>query len=386
MDVWTSLLSVSFLVVGSGLSGAVLAHLIATKLKQSVTVLESRSHVGGNCYTYEDPSTGITVHKYGPHIFHSPSKSIFDWVGGLIELMPYEHHVYGRLQGGLQIPIPVNLETISSAAGQKLTPAEAREWVEARKIPIEHPSNFEEMALATVGAELYHLIFRPYTVKQWGLDPTEIPASVAQRLPVRFTMRRNYHSSNYVAIPKHGYTDLFIRLLDHPRIEVELNSPFDPSRAYDFSHTFFTGAIDSYFGYQYGRLGYRTVSWSNELLDGDFQGTPQVNLLDCNQEETRIIEHKHFEYWKEFDQTIVSREFSKSTGPGDEPFYPVRTHRDKDLLSKYQALSEAERGISFLGRLGTYRYLDMWKTIEETFVFFSEREALGSWPNQSGKG
>lgn len=360
----------TLLVVGAGLAGATLAHLIATNLNQDVLVIDRRSHVGGNCHTSVDAPTGITVHDYGPHIFHSPVESVYRWFSRFSELQPYEHHVFGRDFSGDLLPLPVNLETISRVAGSQLSPDAAKQWIESNRSKISAPKNFEEVILASVGAQLYERIYREYTFKQWGVDPSQLPASVARRLPVRFNLRRNYHHSNFVGIPKNGYTVAFEKLLDHPRITTELGRGFSRLEISSFSHVFFSGPIDEFFAYSEGALGYRTVWWEQERRLGDFQGTPQINLLSAEEAATRVIEHKHFEYWNDFPDTIVSREFSKETGIGDEPYYPKRLDIDKRTLLRYRSLAERSSSVTFMGRLGTYRYLDMWMVIDEIHRFF----------------
>lgn len=370
-----------YAVAGAGLTGAVLAHLIATKLNQRVDIFESRNHVGGNLFTYRDSSTGIMVHKYGPHILHSPKARLFDWFKRYLSVMPYEHHVYGEREEGLRLPIPINLETLSILAEQTLSPALAKAWIDEQRAPFRHlqEDNFEHSLLKRVGRVVYEKVFKDYTEKQWGRPASEIPATVAGRLPLRFNLRRSYHHSNFVGMPKNGYGPLFEKLLDHPKIAVFVNSPMTQADGKHYKHQFFTGPIDAFFQHSEGHLGYRSLYWEDETHVGDFQGAPQVNLLHKRTPATRIIEHKHFEYWTDFEHTIISREVPIEHDQNHEPLYPIRTESDKAVLSKYHALLDNTKNVSVLGRLGAYEYLDMWLAVQRVQEFFGSFMVTGKW-------
>jgi UDP-galactopyranose mutase len=232
------------------------------------------------------------------------------------------------------------------------------------------PSNFEEQALQFIGKELYDAFFYGYTFKQWGCHPAELPASILKRLPVRFDYNDNYYSNAFSGIPVEGYTEIIRKMIDHPLIKVYLERKWSSAIDHSaFDHVFYTGPIDGFFDYALGRLGYRTISFEKEYADGDFQGAAQINYCDAEIPFTRITEHKHFSFWEKNERTVYFKEFSKETGPGDSPFYPKRLNEDKLLLKKYRERALTQNKISFLGRLATYRYMDMQHVIEEALIF-----------------
>lgn len=358
-----------FLIIGAGLSGSILARKLAEAGDHSVTVIDARNHIGGNCYTYIDDDSGVIVHKYGPHIFNSPSQLAISFFNQYLELRPRVHRVKAVLPGKGVYSLPVNLHTINQFFGKTFSPSEARVFLKKIALDIPCPANFEEKALSMIGRELYESFFKWYTFKQWGVHPTELSASILKRLPVRFSYEDNYYHSGYCAMPVNGYTELFEKLLSHPNISIELNESYSHALAKDYNHAFITGPIDQFFDYQYGRLGYRTVYWDNQEYTGDFQGNAVNNYTQLEQEYTRIIEHKHFTPWQEYEKSIVSIEYSKETEADDEPYYPKRLQSDKEKLKQYVELASNQKDVSFLGRLATYRYLDMWKVTEETLGF-----------------
>lgn len=353
------------LIVGSGLSGCVLASKLASLHSIKLHVIDKRDHLGGNCYTYQDRYTGIIVHKYGPHIFNTNESSIYEFFNGLVELRPYVHRVKSVVNSRGVFDVPVNLHVINQFFGKSFGPSEAADFVRKQAVKIENPSNFEEQALSLVGPDLYEAFFKGYTIKQWGVDPRELPASIAKRLPVRFSYDSNYHRASFTGIPESGYTPIFEKLLDHPRIELSLGTPYTNEMRKDYDHVFYSGPLDEFYGYDEGRLGYRTVYWEHQTGEGDYQGISQINYPDLTVPHTRIIEHKHFMPWENYAKTIYSREFSKETGVGDEPFYPKRLAVDHEILGKYIQRAAADSGVTFMGRLGTYRYIDMWKAAQE---------------------
>ena len=358
-----------FLVVGAGLSGSILARKLAEAGDHSVTIIDARNHIGGNCYTYVDDDTGVIVHKYGAHIFNSPSQLAISFFNQYLDLRPRVHRVKAVLPGKGVYSLPVNLHTINQFFGKTLNPSEAREFLKTIAVNIPSPANFEEQALSMIGKDLYESFFKGYTFKQWGVHPVELSASILKRLPIRFNYEDNYYHSGYCAMPANGYTELFEKLLDHPSISIELNQGYSHLLSNDYTHTFMTGPIDQFFDYQYGRLGYRTVYWENEQYSGDFQGNAVNNFPQLDQKYTRIIEHKHFAPWQKHEKSFVSIEYSKETGPKDEPYYPKRLQTDMERLRLYVDLALEQENVSFLGRLATYRYLDMWKVTEETLDF-----------------
>lgn len=355
-----------FLIIGAGFSGCVLAHQLTSSLDCSIEIWDERNHLGGNCYTERDAETGIMVHQYGPHIFNTDKKYIWDYVNSFVEFRPYVHRVKAK-SGDSIFSMPVNLHTINQFFNKNFTPNEAKAFLETKADKtITDPQNFEEQALSFIGRELYEGFFYGYTKKQWGCEPKELPASFLKRIPVRFNYDDNYHNNIFTGIPVDGYTAVMEKMTDNPAIEIILNKKFVPgSDSIGFDHVFYTGPIDAFFNYQFGRLGYRTVTFEKSIADGDFQGSSQMNYCDQRIPYTRITEHKHFTPWENHEKTICFTEFSKETGTDDLPYYPKRLAVDKELLMKYRALAVEQQAVTFLGRLATYRYMDMHHVIEE---------------------
>jgi UDP-galactopyranose mutase len=359
-----------YLIIGAGFSGTVLANQLVKNSDCSIDIWDERDHIGGNCHTERDAKTGIMVHQYGPHIFNTDKKEIWDFVNSIGEFRPYVHRVKA-MSNGKVYSLPVNLHTINQLFGKSFTPAEAKVFLETlADTSIADPQNFEEQALRFIGKELYYAFFYGYTKKQWGCEPTELPASILKRIPVRFNYDDNYHNNIFTGIPAEGYSAIIQKLIDHPGITVTLNKKFEPSMDIsEYDHVFYTGPIDAWFKFKYGRLGYRTVTFETHYADGDFQGTTQMNYCDEDVPYTRITEHKHFTNWEQHDKTIYFKEFSKETEPSDIPYYPKRLEQDKNLLLQYRKDAETLQQVSFLGRLATYRYMDMHNVIGEALNF-----------------
>ena len=352
-------------IVGAGLTGAVLARELAEK-GSSCLVVDERTHCGGNCHTRRDPDTGVMVHVYGPHIFHTKDTAVWDYVRRFCDMMPYVNRVKAVV-GGQVYGLPINLHTINQFFRTALSPAQARGLLAQKsRADIATPRNFEEQALKFVGEELYLAFFEGYTRKQWGVDPKELPASILQRLPVRFTYEDNYYNHPFQGIPKDGYTALIEAMLDHDNIEVVLETPFEAVTE-RFDQVFYSGPLDRYFGYDSGRLTYRTLDFETLRAEGDFQGTAVINYPDRDVPFTRSIEHKFFAPWEldAHDKTVVYREYSRACGEGDIPYYPVRLVAAQALLEHYEARARAEPHVTFVGRLGTYQYLDMDRAIAQ---------------------
>lgn len=350
------------LLVGAGLSGAVIGRALA-EAGHRCRIIDSRDHIAGNCHTRRDPETGVMMHVYGPHIFHTDDEGVWDYVNRHAEFMPFQNRVKTTSQGAVH-SLPINLLTINQFFDQVLRPDEARAFIESKAdTSILEPQNFEEQALRFVGRELYEAFFKGYTEKQWGCSPTELPASILKRLPVRFNYDDNYFFHRFQGMPRDGYTEMVRSILDHPNITVELNTPYDAGMVAD--HVFWSGPLDGYFDYRLGRLGYRTLDFEAFRYDGDYQGCAVMNYGDRQVPYTRITEHKHFSPWESHQGSVCYREFSRAAGPGDIPYYPIRLVEEKSLLAQYVALAEATPGVTFVGRLGTYRYLDMDVTIRE---------------------
>ncbi|MDJ0820528.1 MAG: UDP-galactopyranose mutase [Paracoccaceae bacterium] len=352
------------LMVGAGLSGAVIGRKLA-EAGHTITIVDSRDHVAGNCHTERDAETGVLVHRYGPHIFHTDDAEVWDYVTGFESFQPYKNRVKTTAQGQV-FSLPINLHTINQFYGRTFRPEEARAFIETQAdTSISDPQTFEEQALRFVGRDLYEAFFKGYTVKQWGMQPTELPASILKRLPVRFNYDDNYFFHRFQGMPETGYTAMVERILDHPGITVHLNTSFTRAEAGDYDHVFYSGPLDGWFDYELGRLGYRTLDFERFTHVGDYQGCAVMNYGDENVPFTRISEHKHFAPWEEHDGSVCYREYSRACEPGDIPYYPIRQVREKALLAEYVALAEKAEGVTFVGRLGTYRYLDMDVTIRE---------------------
>jgi len=349
---------------GAGLSCAVIANQLA-KAGYLVTVFESRSHVAGNCYTETDEETGVMLHRYGPHIFHTNDEEVWDFVNELTEFKPYVNKVKIMANDAVY-SLPINLHTINQFFNKTFNPTEARAFIDSiADKSIKHPVNFEEQALRFLGKEFYEAFFKGYTLKQWGVDPKRLPASILKRLPVRFNYDDNYFSHQYQGIPTEGYTVLVDKLLSHENITLHLNRKFLSEMSDSFEHVFFSGPLDSYFNYRLGRLSYRTLDFKKEVHQGDYQGIAVMNYGDFDVPYTRITEHKHFSPWKSHDKTVIYKEFSRSCNEEDIPYYPVKLEGQNTLLKQYIALANRCSGVSFVGRLGTYQYIDMDVTLRK---------------------
>lgn len=357
------------LVVGAGLSGAVIARTLA-EAGHRTRVHDVRDHVAGNCHTARCPDTGVLVHHYGPHIFHTDDTDVWEYVNRFEEFLPYKNRVKTTSQGQV-FSLPVNLHTINQFYNTTFGPDEARAFIDTLTVGSDaEAKSFEDQALRLVGPDLYEAFFKGYTLKQWGLDPKILPASIFSRLPLRFSYNDDYFAHRYQAMPKNGYTAMVERILDHPGITVSLNSPVSRADAQtgDYAHVFYSGPLDSWFDHASGRLGYRTLDFERFTHEGDYQGCAVMNYGDADVAHTRITEHKHFAPWEEHAQSVLYRETSRACGPDDTPYYPIRLVDDKSQLSHYMNLAQAETGVTFVGRLGTYRYLDMDVTIREALT------------------
>jgi UDP-galactopyranose mutase len=351
-------------VVGAGFSGSVIARELALH-GYSVEVFDNRSHVAGNCHSERDPISNVMIHKYGPHIFHTDNERVWQYLHQFTEFMPYTNRVKTTTQGQV-FSLPINLHTINQFFRRTFSPDEARAFIESQAdLTIENPETFEEQALRFVGADLYEAFFKGYTQKQWGCSPTKLPASILKRLPIRFNYDDNYFFHQYQGMPKDGYTAIIEQILEHENITVNLDSFFSGQQAAQYGHVFYSGSIDSYFDFQLGRLGYRTLDFKEIRARGDYQGCAVMNYGDESVPYTRITEHKYFSPWEDHDQSICFAEYSRECQDGDIPYYPIRLAGEQKILRQYIELAQRETNISFIGRLGTYRYLDMDETIAE---------------------
>ena len=358
-----------FAIVGAGFSGAVVARELA-EAGHLADVFDTRDHVAGNCHTARH-ETGVMVHTYGPHIFHTQHEHVWQYINRFGEMMPYRHKVKA-ISHDTMYSLPVNLKTINQFFDQDFDAQQAEAFIQSKAdTTITNPVSFEDQGLRFVGRELYDAFFAGYTAKQWGVDPKELPASILARLPVRFNDDDSYFNHPYQAIPKDGYTPIVTAILNHPSIKVHLSTRFDPSSHSEFGefdHVVWTGPIDAFFNFEFGRLGYRTLDFVPEISDGDYQGHPVVNYCDVDVPYTRITEHKHFAPWEDHARTVVYREFSRICGETDTPYYPIRLVKEKEQLLNYVQRARGAKGVTFIGRLATYRYLDMDVTIHEALL------------------
>ncbi|MEP1125621.1 MAG: UDP-galactopyranose mutase [Ilumatobacter sp.] len=345
-------------VAGAGLSGAVVARELADA-GHGVTVFEGRDHVAGNCHTERD-DTGVLVHRYGPHIFHTASERVWAYMNRFGEMVPYRHRVRATARGEV-FGLPVNLTTINQLFGTSMTGPEAERFVAARAEPYrDRPATtFRDRGLATIGPELFEAFFDGYTRKQWGVEPDELPAEVFSRLPLRFDDDDSYFDHPFQGMPRAGYTAVVQSMLHHPNIEVRLGAPLDPADCDGYDHTFWTGPLDAFFGRVDGPLTYRTIDFVTTIESGDHQGCAVMNHCDRDVPHTRVTEHKHLAPWETHDGTVVSEEHPREWVEGDIPYYPVRLALPTERVDGYVARAAATASVTFLGRLGTYRYLDM---------------------------
>lgn len=352
------------LIVGAGFSGAVIGRLLAED-GFDVHIIDERAHTAGNCYSERDKETGVMVHTYGPHIFHTDNEEVWDFLNQHAEMMPYVNRVKTTVNGQV-FSLPINLHTINQFFHKTFSPDEAKAFIKTKgDSSIAEPQSFEEQALKFVGKELYEAFFKGYTLKQWGLHPSELPASILKRLPVRFNYDDNYFSHKFQGMPKDGYTVIVDSIMDHKNITVSLNTKFDKADLEKYCHVFYSGPLDAYFDYQHGRLAYRTLDFEKFTYQGDYQGTAVMNYGEESVPYTRITEHKYFAPWESHEGSVMYKEFSRLCTEKDLPYYPIRLVGEMTQLEEYVDLAEQEKNVTFVGRLGTYRYLDMDVTIAE---------------------
>jgi UDP-galactopyranose mutase len=369
--------NVDLVVVGAGFFGSVVAEQ-ASRDGFQVAVIDSRNHIGGNCYTEFDPETGINVHRYGSHIFHTDNKEIWDYVNQFTEFNNYRH-ICKTSHQGVVYPMPINLDTINKFTGNEFNPADAARWLEEQKVHYDDPKNFEEQALSLLGSKLYHAFVQGYTQKQWETDPKELPASVAKRLPVYTDYRTDYYPNNnrYQGIPVDGYTPIFEKMLAHDNVTVHLNTCWE-----DVKHlareklVVYTGPIDAFYDYCYGQLNWRTLDFEYRTENtNDYQGVAVLNYPDTDVKWTREVEHRHFHPERRVadGKTVIGREFSRTATQDDVPYYPVKTPEDMEMFAQYRSLTEKEPNVIFGGRLGEYMYYDMHQVIGSALATYRKR-------------
>lgn len=375
-DVRDAIRSADLVVVGSGFFGLTVAERAASTMAARVLVLEVRDHIGGNAYSYFDSSTGIEVHKYGSHLFHTSNRRVWDYVNQFTGFNDYRHYVLTK-QDSRILPMPINLATMSGFFGRPLSPDEARALIaeQVRSEGVERPTNLEEKAVSSVGRPLYEALIRGYTAKQWQTDPRELPADVIARLPVRYDFNGRYFSDTWEGLPLRGYGAWLEAMSDSPLIEVRTGTDFFDVRDAipEGTPLVYTGPIDRYFDYRAGELGWRTLDFDITVHDiEDFQGIAVMNYADEEVPFTRIHEFKHLhpERWADASGTVTAHEFSRWAGRGDEPYYPVNTAEDRRRLEAYRDMASRERSTVFGGRLGSYRYLDMHMAIGSALTVY----------------
>ncbi|MDC0677112.1 UDP-galactopyranose mutase [Sorangium atrum] len=360
-----------YLIVGAGFAGSVLAERLASQMNRSVLLCDKRPHIGGNAYDCYDDA-GILIHKYGPHIFHTASPRIFRYLSQFTGWRPYEHHVLAHVDGKL-VPFPINVDTVNALYGTSYSPAEVEAFFARVAEPIKHCRTSEDAVVSKVGRELYEKFFRNYTRKQWGLDPSELDAAVASRVPARTNHDSRYFTDEFQAMPLRGYTRMFENMLDHKNIRVLLNTDYrEFMNEVSFREMIYTGPVDAFFDFRYGKLPYRSIEFKFDTHDREvFQPNAVINYPN-EHDYTRITEFKYLT-GQEHPKTSVVYEFPRDEG---DPYYPVPRPENGELYRKYKALAEATPNVRFVGRLATYRYYNMDQVVGQALATFDQiREA-----------
>jgi UDP-galactopyranose mutase len=376
-----------YLIVGAGFAGSVLAERLATGSDKKVLLCDRRSHIGGNAYDHYNEA-GILVHKYGPHIFHTNSREVFEYLSRFTDWRPYQHRVRASVDGQI-VPIPINLDTINSLYGLNLTSFEVEEFFKKVAEPVERIRTSEDVVVSKVGRELYEKFFRNYTRKQWGLDPSELDASVTSRVPTRTNRDDRYFTDTYQAMPLYGFTRMFENMLDHPNIKIILNCDYrEIEKDIPFTEMIYTGPVDSYFDYCYGKLPYRSLEFKHETHDTPvYQAAPVVNYPN-EQLYTRVTEFKYLT-GQEHAKTSIVYEFPKSQG---DAYYPVPRKENSELYARYKALADRTPKVHFVGRLATYKYYNMDQIVAQALTTYGKIagmkrvEAVANQGNGKGNG
>ncbi|MBC3541967.1 UDP-galactopyranose mutase [Rufibacter sediminis] len=371
-----------YLIVGAGFAGSVLAERLATYSNKKVLIIDKRPHIAGNAYDHYNED-GILVHKYGPHIFHTNSKEVFEYLGQFTEWRPYEHRVLASVDGQ-QVPMPINLDTINKLYGLSLTSFELDKWFESVAEKVDTIKTSEDVVVSKVGRELYEKFFKNYTRKQWGMDPSELDKSVTSRVPTRTNRDDRYFTDTYQAMPLHGFTKMFENMLNHPNIKVMLNTDYhEILDIIPFKEMIYTGPVDEYFDFKYGKLPYRSLEFKHETVNKEtFQPVAVVNYPN-EQLYTRVTEFKYLT-GQQHTKTSLVYEFPRAEG---DPYYPVPKPENAELYNKYKKLADATPGVHFVGRLATYKYYNMDQVVAQALTLhkkLTEKDKVGKQPVVDG--
>jgi UDP-galactopyranose mutase len=354
-----------FLVVGAGFAGSVLAERLAAGSGKSVLLCDRREHIGGNAYDQADEA-GILVHKYGPHIFHTNSREIFNYLSQFTAWRVYEHRVLALVEGKL-LPIPINLDTINKLYDLSLNEREVEQFLAARAIPCKSPRTSEQVTLSRVGRDLYEKFFRSYTRKQWGLDPSELDAQVAARIPVRSNRDDRYFTDQFQSMPKHGFTRMFENMLDHPNIDVLVGIDYrDLRKQVKFRQLIFTGPVDEFFDFRFGKLPYRSLRFEHKTLNQEWHQPVAVVNYPNNFDYTRVTEFKHLT-GQQHSRTSIVFEYPQARG---DAYYPIPQPANAAIYARYRELAQNRRDVHFVGRLATYRYYNMDQVIGQALTLY----------------
>jgi UDP-galactopyranose mutase len=356
-----------YLIVGAGFAGAVITERLASQANKKVLIIDKRNHIGGNTYDYYNKD-GILVHQYGPHIFHTNSKEIYDYLGQFTQWRPYEHRVLASVDG-MMVPIPINLNTINQLYGTHLCSSEVDSFLESRAEKLDRVVTSEDVVVSKVGRELYEKFFKGYTKKQWGMDPCELDASVTARIPTRCNRDDRYFTDTYQAMPLHGYTKMFENILSHKNIKVMLNTDYkEIEKEIQFKEMIYTGPVDYFFDYCYGKLPYRSLDFKFETVEKEvFQPTGTVNYPN-EHPYTRVTEFKYLT-GQQHPKTTMVYEYPKAEG---DPYYPVPTQKNAELYKKYSVLAASVKNVHFVGRLATYKYYNMDQVVAQSLTLFKK--------------
>lgn len=364
-----------YLVVGSGFFGLTFAERLANA-GEKVLIIEKRNHIAGNAYSYINKETGIEVHKYGSHLFHTSNEKVWNYCNKFTSFTDYKHTVWAKHNSKIY-SMPINLSTITSFFEKAMSPDEAKKLINKQSLEIQNPKNLEEKAISLIGRPLYEAFIKGYTQKQWQTDPKKLPEEIITRLPVRYNFNNNYFNDKYQGLPLNGYTSWAEKMIENKNISIKFNTDFfDIKNSFDQDTVIiYTGPIDRYFNYEYGYLSWRTLDFKWEVHQtSDYQGAPVINYSDLNDDFTRIHEFRHLHPERSYSEnkTIISKEYSRFADTKDEPYYPINSKEDRDMLKLYREKASLEKNVIFGGRLGSYQYLDMHMAIASALSKFEE--------------